>query len=132
MNRPWYGDKETLLDVAIRLAEIDGKDLPRKEELKNKSFLGTDNYWIKDENDTPLYKIPIARIRKFLDNTAADIGVEHLTEDRWDKPTCQTCKFWDNTGLTGICRRYPKQGGKEWSVTHMLDWCGEHVVKGEV
>ncbi len=132
MSSPWYGDSDELLEVALRLAEIDGKELPRKEDLKSKSFLGTDNYWIKDNNDNPLHKIPLARIKKFLDNTAANIGVEHLTEDRWDKPTCKTCKFWDATGLSGICRRYPKQGGKEWSVTHMLDWCGEYQVKNDL
>lgn len=131
MSTPWYGEGDKLLDVAIRLAEIDGKELPDKDSLRRNSFLGTDNYWIKDKNDTPLHKIPVKRIKKYLDNSEASIGVEHLTEERWDKPTCQTCRFWDPSGLSGICRRYPKQGGSEWTVTHMLDWCGEHALKGE-
>jgi len=56
-----------------------------------------------------------------------------------EKPTCQSCSFWDNSAssghadpfTTGQCRRAApgfdsRTGLAVWPFTETDDWCGEH------
>lgn len=66
MSGPWYGDPETLLDLAVGLAKGDGIALPDKKELRSRSFIGTDHYWIQNDKERCLYKIPVKRIKAII------------------------------------------------------------------
>lgn len=66
MSGPWYGDPETLLDLAVDLAKGDGIVLPDKKELRSRSFIGTDHYWIQNDEDRCLYKIKVKRIKAII------------------------------------------------------------------
>lgn len=37
------------------------------------------------------------------------------------KFTCETCKYWQNQNIIGLCRRYPQHSNK-----HLSEWCGEY------
>lgn len=69
MSGPWYGDLETLLDLAVGLAKGDGIALPDKKELRTRSFIGTDHYWIQNDKERCLYKIPVKRIKAIIDES---------------------------------------------------------------
>ncbi len=52
-----------------------------------------------------------------------------------DKPTCETCPYWDSDSCVEefwcACRRNPPtlEGDEErggWLATHRENWCGEH------
>lgn len=38
------------------------------------------------------------------------------------RETCNSCKFFINSGFMGVCKRYPDQKNK-----HETEWCGEFV-----
>ena len=40
------------------------------------------------------------------------------------RETCNSCKFFINSGFMGVCKRYPDQKNK-----HETEWCGEFVFK---
>lgn len=37
------------------------------------------------------------------------------------KFTCESCRFWQDKNIIGVCRRYPHNYNK-----HRSEWCGEH------
>ncbi len=64
-------------------------------------------------------------------------------------PTCETCRFWDDQGDSGMCRRHaprmilcqvaPPEGIEPhqaedavWPWTEPDDWCGDHEPTGVV
>jgi hypothetical protein len=85
MTHKWYGNDDDLLDLAIRLALSDGATLPSRDELKPRSFLGTDHYWIKNSADIPLFRIRVSRLRSHIINASAridrDPGAHQTTND---------------------------------------------------
>jgi hypothetical protein len=40
------------------------------------------------------------------------------------RETCNSCKFFINSGFMGVCKRYPDTRNK-----HETEWCGEFVFK---
>ncbi len=38
------------------------------------------------------------------------------------KFNCETCIFWLDQKITGLCRRFPRYQNK-----HKNEWCGEYV-----
>lgn len=121
-------DSSKILDIAIGIAASEGVVLPDKNILKEKSFLGTVNFFIIDSDGKQCHKIKIVKIKNYLNaqTSIADADQAVKNEKPWVKATCSTCKFWDSNGITGLCRRFPKQASSEWATTHILDWCGEH------
>ena len=53
-----------------------------------------------------------------------------------DRPTCETCDYFDLYNTNGVCRRNPPQilltadsdsdVSMAWPVVDKDDWCGEH------
>ena len=39
-----------------------------------------------------------------------------------ERPTCETCEYWDGEIQPAICKRYPRPVGHVSSEV----WCGEH------
>ena len=40
------------------------------------------------------------------------------------KFTCESCRYWQNQNIIGLCRRYPQHANKHYS-----EWCGEHTIE---
>jgi len=123
-----FSDSNKILDIAIDLAKADGIQLPDRDSLRSKSFLGTSNYFIIDSSGTTIHQVKVARIKRILSTQVSIAETEQLAESEkpWGQATCSTCRYWDSDGVTGLCRRYPKQAASDWATTHILDWCGEH------
>lgn len=55
-----------------------------------------------------------------------------------DKPTCATCRFWNNYGQYGACHRFPPSipalaaRSSNFAESHEDDWCGEHQPRRNV
>ena len=84
MTSPWYGDSESLLELAVALAKEDGIKLPAKEQLRLRSFLGTENYWIQNNKEQCLCKVSTNRIKAAIQRRS-EVEAAHLEGDKEER-----------------------------------------------